>query len=95
MKEMIELFLEKNPGDLAEIERAINKRDFDTVNASAHRMKTSVGFMGLKHLLGPLEEISQLAEKKNSGSELTTRFDFLRSECLSARAEFETFLRTI
>ncbi len=74
IKEMIELFLEQSPSDIQEIGKAIKENDFDTIRAIAHRMKTSVGFMGLRPLLKPLSKMEALAEVNDSMDKIIVEF---------------------
>lgn len=91
--EMIELFLEKNPLDISEIETAITANDLKTVRAISHRMKTSVGFMGLKQVGRVLGEIEEKAESGGEMKEIIALFDKVRSYCKSAIGEFENALK--
>jgi len=92
--EMIDLFIERNPQDILEIETAIQNLDYDTVRAISHRMKTSVGFMGLKHLGKTLEEIEIKAETKEDMNEITRLFEEIKSDCNKAMDEFKEALIT-
>ncbi len=91
MKEMIGLFLEKNPQDLAELEKALASADLNAVRATAHRMKTSVGFMGLKALSEPLAQIEMMAEQADAQN-IPHLFEQVKKDCLLATREFKSFL---
>lgn len=92
--EMIDLFLEKSPADLSELESAIRKEEFGSVRAIAHRMKTSVGFMGLKHLGPVLGEMELLAEDTKDLSRIIPAFKKVKDDCESAQEEFKYALNT-
>lgn len=95
VKDMIELFLDRNPKDLASLDEAFSTSDYDTLRAIAHRMKTSVGFMGLVQLLTPLDEIEQQAERGESNSRTGELLDQIRSLCNLARESFITELKRL
>ncbi|PBQ32495.1 hypothetical protein CNR22_12165 [Sphingobacteriaceae bacterium] len=92
--EMITLFLEKNPLDIAEVDAAIKTRDLSAVRAISHRMKTSVGFMGLKHLGKILGEMEIKAETDGEIKEISSLFNKVVADCKKARSEFEIALET-
>ncbi len=92
IKEMIDLFLENVPGDLASVDNAIAGSDFQTIQSISHRLKTSLGFMGLKHLLAPLNEIELLAEQQKDLDKITMLFNDVKKDCLSAALEFREVL---
>lgn len=92
--EMIDLFLEKNPSDISELETAIDKKEFGAVRAIAHRMKTSVGFMGLKHLVQYLGEMELEAEGAKDLTRIEAAFNKVKSDCELAVTEFKNALIT-
>lgn len=92
--DMITLFLEKNPLDIAEVDAAIKAADLTAVRAISHRMKTSVGFMGLKHLGQTLGEMEIKAENRGDIKEISTLFNKIIADCKKARSEFEIALET-
>jgi len=59
---MIELFLEKTPPLLKQLEEADNNGDIETVAFLAHRIKTSVGIMGIPNLEQCLEELDNMKD---------------------------------
>ncbi len=62
---MISIFLEQNREDMDTLEAALRKSDFDTIRLMAHKIGTSVSFVGLeRHVLPQLKEMEQLGEQK-------------------------------
>jgi signal transduction histidine kinase/DNA-binding response OmpR family regulator len=95
MKEMIDLFLDKNPSDLADIESSLKQGDLSTVRSVSHRMKTSLGFMGLKQLNVPLSKMELLAEKGEDTAEINRLYIELAEACELARTELKNVALTL
>ncbi|MES2678814.1 MAG: ATP-binding protein [Bacteroidota bacterium] len=92
IREMIDLFLENTPGDLDAIGTAIATADFQTIQSISHRLKTSLGFMGLQHLLEPLSGIEEMSENKKELEKIVILFQKVRSDCRLAELEFKELL---
>jgi HPt (histidine-containing phosphotransfer) domain-containing protein len=92
IKEMIEIFLEQNPLDLSEIEKAIPANDFESIKAASHKMKTSLGFMGMKHLLVTLSEMEILSENKEDMPKIAAMYQDIKSNCETAMEELSAVL---
>ncbi len=92
MIEMIELFSEQCPTDIIEISNAIKENDFDTIRAISHRMKTSVGFMGLGPLLIPLNKMETQAETKMEMNKIIIEFKGVKSVCETALVQLKKTL---
>jgi signal transduction histidine kinase/DNA-binding response OmpR family regulator len=90
MAEMMEMFIERNPADILEMEQYLKSGDYNGVNNLAHKMKTSVGFMGLKKLLPLLSLIEQLSGKRDKN--VQSAFNELRLSCEKAVIEFKAQL---
>src|SRR4051812_17148046 len=62
VKDMICIFLEENPAEIRTLERAIEERDFRQINAAAHKLRSTVPFVGIdKMISGDISEIEHLA----------------------------------
>jgi len=94
IREMAEIFVGQNPGDLAELEKGIAGVDYEGISNVAHRMKTSVGFMGLKTLMKPLHEIEQLGKQQQGMEEIREKFAVVKTGCMDAVAELNALLRS-
>lgn len=65
VKEMIRIFLEENPGEIITLGKAIEQRDFDLINSAAHKLRSTVPFVGIdKMIAGDISEIEHLAQNK-------------------------------
>lgn len=94
IREMAEIFVGQNPGDLAELETGIMGIDYEGISNVAHRMKTSVGFMGLKALMKPLQEIEQLGKQQQGIEEIQGKFEVVKAGCMDAVAELNALLKS-
>ena len=92
VREMIQIFLDHNPIDLKDLENSISKKEYPAIKSKAHKMKTSLGFMGLKHLLKPLESIETLAENKRETEEIQFIYGEIKTSCDQAMDELRKLL---
>lgn len=67
-KEMIHLFLEKIPAQVAELQEAFNNNDHDTVKKLAHNMKSSLDIF----MLDDLSKCATIIEEEASTGEFST-----------------------
>jgi len=56
LRGILELFLQQAPAQLAEITRAQQQKDWDTLKKTAHSLKSTVGYAGLRNSLTPIIE---------------------------------------
>ena len=89
MREMIELYLQRNPDDLQQLGNAVQNNDYKLIKDLSHKMKTSVGFMGLTQLLGPLNDMETLAQQSKEDSIYGKHFAHIKSTCIAAQKVFE------
>jgi hypothetical protein len=62
VKDMITIFLEENPAEIRTLEKAIEDRNFRQINAAAHKLRSTVPFVGIdKMISGDISEIEHLA----------------------------------
>ncbi len=94
IREMAELFADRNPGDVAELERYIGLADYENISQVAHRMKTSLGFMGLKDLMQPLSGIEQLGRQQQEIEEIRRKFLQVKAGCREAVAGLKALLQS-
>jgi CheY-like chemotaxis protein len=85
---MIDIFITQNQGDMKTLEAAISTSDFCTIMLMAHKIRTSVSFVGLdKRLNAQLEEIELLAEDKMNLARITQLFRQVSAICAQAERE--------
>jgi HPt (histidine-containing phosphotransfer) domain-containing protein len=69
VKEMIRIFLEENPGEIRMLEQAIEAKDFTMINAAAHKLRSTVPFVGIdKVIADEISELEQLALDQSGNS---------------------------
>ena len=62
VKDMVKIFLEENPSEIKTLEQAIKQRDYRLINAAAHKLRSTVPFVGIdKMISGEISEIEHLA----------------------------------
>lgn len=93
IREMIEIFVTQNPSDLDEFAIAIDTGNYEAISTVAHRMKTSVGFIGMKELLQPLNDIEQLGKKETGMDEIHQTFSLVKTACEAAVQELKKILQ--
>ncbi len=87
--EMIEMFLNKTPQALEEMNTCYRQNNWDTLRQIAHRIKPSFAYIGLsetQHLLGEIEKLSEEANQPEKVGELMTA---VGSVCESVFSQLE------
>ena len=95
IKEMIEIFIEQNPVDLKEIATAIAINDFETIEAVSHRMKSSVGFIGLDYLLVTLTNIENSGSSASGIDDIKKEFEKVKKSSETAIQELKLVLEKL
>jgi HPt (histidine-containing phosphotransfer) domain-containing protein len=66
IKDMVKIFLEENPSEIGMLRKGIEDRDFNLINASAHKLRSTVPFVGIeKYIEEDITEIERLAVNKS------------------------------
>ncbi len=95
IKEIIHLFLDQNPIEIKEIEKSIEQQDYAVISSIAHKMKTSVGFIGIEQLLAPLNQLEKLGINQGNINDIQNLFIEVKTNCDKAILELNTFLKEI
>ena len=90
---MINMFLEDTPDCLTKIESAINKSDHGTIQRISHKMKPSMGFMGMSDLEKSVAQMEKKAEEKQPISEIGLLFNQVKLQCEMAFIELRQELK--
>jgi signal transduction histidine kinase/CheY-like chemotaxis protein len=78
--QMLEIFLDQTPKDLDQLAIEIDTENFDNASTIAHRMKTSINFMGLTQLLTPSLEVIENARNGSINVDtLKQKVEFIKS----------------
>ena len=94
MREVIEIFVAQNPSDLQEFSSAIATANYEAIHTVTHRMKTSVGFIGMTGSLQVLSEIEQLGKKGSGMEEIRQKFNLIKTACEAAVQELTKILKS-
>ncbi len=92
IKEIIAIFLEQNPIELNELEIAIQSKDYPTIKAISHKMKTSVGFIGINQLLPELASIETMAINNGDINTIQSTFSHVKAICHQAAIELNNMV---
>lgn len=93
LKELIETFLEYMPGQLDDLNNAIDKNDAELVFSVAHRIKSSsnsIGALGLAETAETLELIGRAGNTDGASSHLSTLSEQLTEVSAFLKKELET-----
>lgn len=90
VKEMIDLFIEDTPKELRKIENAIADIDFDAIKRVAHKMKTSVSFMGLNQIVPLLKDMEIKSTTNLDLNGIKVNFAVVTQTCTKAITELKT-----
>jgi CheY-like chemotaxis protein len=86
---MIDIFLEQNTTDLLTLKNAIGNSDFDGVRLLAHKIRTSVSFIGLEQVQEQLQEMELLGEQKMNIERTHQLYCDVVAVCAEAEKELE------
>jgi HPt (histidine-containing phosphotransfer) domain-containing protein len=92
IKEIVDIFLEQNPIEISELETAIQNKDYPTIRSISHKMKTSVGFIGITQLLPELTKIENLAINEGDISSIQVIFSHAKIICQQATIELKAIV---
>jgi HPt (histidine-containing phosphotransfer) domain-containing protein len=88
VQEMIRIFLEETPEEIHLMEKAIADQDYDLVKSTAHKLKSTIPFVGLDKLIDrEVTEIEELATKKTDIQKIALEFDKIKKACERACLE--------
>lgn len=92
--EMIEIFIQQNPYDIATLETAVKQQDYDALYKTTHSLRNKTGLFGLGSLLNEkLIEIESAALAKQQTITLQEHIMFIKTVCEKAVAELSDVKR--
>ena len=92
IKEIIDIFLEQNPNELVELEKSILAKDYSAIRSISHKMKTSVGFIGINQLLPELSTIEKMAINEGDINNIQSKFTHVKTICHQAAIELKEMI---
>jgi CheY-like chemotaxis protein len=95
IRKMITQFLQQGKEDMEALELNFEKRDYPSVKAVAHNLKTSVSFVGLTAKLDlPLSYIEDRVLTEEDGKFMVIAISTVKTICEQALEEAKTYLQT-
>lgn len=90
VEEMIGIFLTENPEEIRSLEDGINDKNYSLIKSSAHKMKSTIPFVGLDAIIGEnLSEIERICLEKGDIQHIIENFSKVKNICLKAMEELQ------
>lgn len=90
MKEMINLFLSENPEEIQSMEKGILERNFDAIKSIAHKLRSTLPFIGLDKVIDKeVVEVESLATQRSSIGKIEELFTKIKAMCQKAWLELK------
>lgn len=86
---VISVFLEEVPQDLADMEVAIAKKDYENVYKLAHKIKPNVDLLGMEQTRETALEIETLGKSSENSNKIEARFPLLKQDVLQVVSELK------
>lgn len=82
INEVLDLFMSHIPQELSDLDTAIDQADFPRISSLAHKIKSSVPFVGLYKTHGPLlEEMESWSEAHTGLDRMRELFQLINASC--------------
>lgn len=96
MGEIISIFLEQVPPELAKIQDAIHQKDFKEIKNLAHKLKSTVAMVGAEEMRIRLKEIESLAVGENMSEavpvQIQSQLDKIMMQLEAVMSELKSFV---
>lgn len=89
ISQMINVFMAQTPEALANMEKYVNAKDWESLHRVAHKMKPSFSFMGIKELENTIGLIEEHSFNKTNVDELPAMIMQVKNVCMDALSELE------
>lgn len=87
--QIISVFMTQTPEELEKLEKSLNTANWDALRATAHKIKPSFLFMGIKELESVVNSVEEFAAKKINLDRLPEMIAKIKTICEQAFAELE------
>lgn len=88
IKEIISIFLAENPGEIDILEKAVADNDFELVKTTAHKLKSTIPFLGLDKVVGQdVFEMEDLAAQRSNMPRIKEHLLKVKQACDKAYEE--------
>jgi HPt (histidine-containing phosphotransfer) domain-containing protein len=85
--EMITVFMEQTPIEIANLEKHLEAKDWKALRGTAHKMKPSFSFMGIKELESVVKTLEENAGNETNLDILPGLVDKIKTVCAAAFEE--------
>lgn len=92
-KIMMEQFISQTPGEVSNLQAAIESGDLSSAKKIAHSLKSTVSYMGLAAELHPSLEAIEKAAVAGNGAEIPGKFEHVKQVAGEAVKEVEMLLQ--
>ena len=75
-----------------ELEKSILAKDYSAIRSISHKMKTSVGFIGINQLLPELSTIEKMAINEGDINNIQSKFTHVKTICHQAAIELKEMI---
>jgi signal transduction histidine kinase/CheY-like chemotaxis protein len=91
--ELLQQFLKQMPQELAQLQKAVDKSDYETIRQTAHSLKSTIGYVGLANELNPF--LSRMEQDATACVANNMRLDlkYVTDKCNSAINEVKQVLQ--
>ncbi len=89
INEMITVFIEQTPLEIGNLEKHLNAQDWKSLRATAHKMKSSYSFMGIKELEGIGKSLEEYAANEINLDVIPEMISKIKTVCTKAMQELE------
>lgn len=94
INEMITVFMEQTPIEISNLEKYLKAQDWKSLRATAHKMKPSFPFMGIKELESMIKRVEEYAANETNLDLLPELIDKLKTISNEATNELEIEKKT-
>lgn len=95
IKEFLSLFLTNIPVSIDELEEGLKHKDFEKIRQSAHKMKPSLNYVGLKDTYETVATLEKYAREKSNLEDYPAMIKKISDECSVACIELESELKNV
>jgi HPt (histidine-containing phosphotransfer) domain-containing protein len=88
--EMISVFIEQTPIEIANLEKHLAAKDWKSLRATAHKMKPSFSFMGIKELESVIKTVEEYSANETNLELLPEMVTKIKTVCTEAIEELAT-----
>lgn len=93
VNKMLNVFLEETPAEVDNLEQSIQQKNFEAIKAVAHKLKSTIPFVGLDSVIGKeIDQIESLAAKGKDYEIIQKDFVKVKESFNSAFSELTQYL---